>query len=113
MSATRTGRRLPLTAVFERIDHIGVAVADLDAALELHEQIYGMQLAHRETVTEQGVEAVLLDLGENHVELLRPLAADTPVGKFLASAARACTTSLSRSPTSTARSRGCARRACA
>ena len=39
---------------------------------------------HRETVTEQGVEAVLLDVGENHVELLRPLAADTPVGKFLA-----------------------------
>ena len=71
--------------MFERIDHIGVAVADLDAALELHEQVYGMQLAHRETVTEQGVEAVLLDVGENHVELLRPLAADTPVGKFLAS----------------------------
>jgi methylmalonyl-CoA/ethylmalonyl-CoA epimerase len=70
--------------VFARIDHIGVAVADLDAALALHEQTYGMAVVHRETVTEQGVEAVLLDVGENHVELLRPLADDTPVGKFLA-----------------------------
>jgi methylmalonyl-CoA epimerase len=43
-----------------------------------------MALVHRETVTEQGVEAVLLDVGENHVELLAPLGPDTPVGKFLA-----------------------------
>ena len=70
--------------MFGRIDHIGVAVADLDAALALHERTYGMPVAHRETVSEQGVEAVLLDVGENHVELLRPLADDTPVGKFLA-----------------------------
>jgi methylmalonyl-CoA/ethylmalonyl-CoA epimerase len=70
--------------VFRRIDHIGVAVADLDAALELHERTYGMPVVHRETVEAQGVEAVLLDVGENHVELLRPLADDTPVGRFLA-----------------------------
>src|SRR3954453_11998541 len=43
-----------------------------------------MALVHRETVTEQGVEAVLFDVGENHVELLAPLAGDTPVGRFLA-----------------------------
>jgi methylmalonyl-CoA/ethylmalonyl-CoA epimerase len=42
-----------------------------------------MPLAHRETVESQGVEAVLLDVGEGHVELLRPLSPDTPVGKFL------------------------------
>ena len=70
--------------MFARIDHIGVAVEDLDAAIALHEQTYGMALVHRETVAEQGVEAVLLDVGENHVELLRPLAGDTPVGRFLA-----------------------------
>ena len=70
--------------MFQRIDHIGVAVADLDAALALHERTYGMPVAHRETLTDQGVEAVLLDVGENHVELLRPLADDTPVGRFLA-----------------------------
>jgi methylmalonyl-CoA epimerase len=70
--------------MLSRIDHIGVAVEDLDAAIALYEQTYGMALVHRETVAEQGVEAVLLDVGENHVELLRPLGPDTPVGKFLA-----------------------------
>jgi methylmalonyl-CoA epimerase len=70
--------------MFARIDHVGVAVEDLDAAIALHEATYGMALVHRETVDEQGVEAVLLDVGENHVELLRPLSDDTPVGKFLA-----------------------------
>jgi methylmalonyl-CoA epimerase len=69
--------------MFARIDHVGVAVEDLDAAIALHETTYGMALVHREVVEEQGVEAVLLDVGENHVELLRPLSADTPVGKFL------------------------------
>jgi len=70
--------------VFGRIDHIGIAVEDLDAAIELYEKSFGMELAHRETVEEQGVEAVLLDVGEGHVELLAPLGPDTPVGKYLA-----------------------------
>jgi methylmalonyl-CoA/ethylmalonyl-CoA epimerase len=72
-------------ALFARVDHIGVAVEDLDAAIALHERDYGMALVHREVIDEQGVEAVLLDVGENHVELLRPLGEDTPVGRFLAS----------------------------
>jgi methylmalonyl-CoA/ethylmalonyl-CoA epimerase len=71
--------------MFARVDHIGVAVEDLDAAIALHERDYGMALVHREVIDEQGVEAVLLDVGENHVELLRPLGEDTPVGRFLAS----------------------------
>jgi len=70
--------------VFKRIDHIGVAVEDLDAAIALYEQSFEMKLVHREAVEEQGVEAVLLDVGEGHVELLRPLGPDTAVGKFLA-----------------------------
>jgi methylmalonyl-CoA/ethylmalonyl-CoA epimerase len=70
--------------VFGRIDHIGVAVADLDAAIALHEQTYGMPIVHRETVDAQGVEIVLLDVGESHVELLRPLSEDSPVGRFMA-----------------------------
>jgi methylmalonyl-CoA/ethylmalonyl-CoA epimerase len=69
--------------MFARVDHIGVAVEDLDAAIALHEDAYGMAVAHREVVEEQGVEAVLLDVGENHVELLRPLSSETPVGRFL------------------------------
>jgi methylmalonyl-CoA/ethylmalonyl-CoA epimerase len=69
--------------MFDRIDHVGVAVSDLDDAIELYERDFGMRLAHRETVESQGVEAVLLDVGEGHVELLRPLGPDTAVGKFL------------------------------
>jgi len=70
--------------VLSRIDHIGVAVEELEPALELYRDALSMELVHREVVTEQGVEAVLLDVGENHVELLAPLGEDTPVGKFLA-----------------------------
>jgi methylmalonyl-CoA/ethylmalonyl-CoA epimerase len=66
-----------------RIDHIGVATEDLDGAIALYEDTLGMRVAHRETVESQGVEAVLLDVGEGHVELLRPLGPDTPVGKYL------------------------------
>jgi methylmalonyl-CoA epimerase len=69
--------------VFTRIDHIGVAVADLEAGIELYGKRFAMELAHRETVEEQGVEAVLLDVGDGHVELLAPLGPDTPVGKYL------------------------------
>jgi methylmalonyl-CoA/ethylmalonyl-CoA epimerase len=70
--------------VFARIDHIGVAVAEIEPALQLYRDSFQLDLAHREVVQEQGVEAVLLDVGENHVELLAPLGDDTPVGKFLA-----------------------------
>jgi methylmalonyl-CoA/ethylmalonyl-CoA epimerase len=67
-----------------RIDHIGVAVEDIDAAIALYRDSFEMELGHRETVESQGVEAVLLDVGEGHVELLAPLGPDTPVGKYLA-----------------------------
>lgn len=70
--------------MFSRIDHIGVAVEDIDAALALYEQSFEMRIQHREVVEEQGVEAVLLEVGEGHIELLKPLGPDTPVGKFLA-----------------------------
>jgi methylmalonyl-CoA/ethylmalonyl-CoA epimerase len=69
--------------MFGLIDHIGVATDDLDASLALYEGSLKMPVAHRETVEEQGVEAVLLDVGDCHVELLSPLGPDTPVGKFL------------------------------
>ena len=77
-------QRILLRRMFDRIDHVGIAVEDLDGALALFSDTFGMPVVHRETVEEQGVEAALLDVGENHVELLRPLGPDTPVGKFLA-----------------------------
>jgi methylmalonyl-CoA/ethylmalonyl-CoA epimerase len=66
------------------IDHVGVAVEDIDAALTLYRDGLGMPLVHRETVEEQGVDAALLDVGDGHIELLAPLGPDTAVGKFLA-----------------------------
>ncbi|HMD57611.1 MAG TPA: methylmalonyl-CoA epimerase [Solirubrobacteraceae bacterium] len=70
--------------MFRRIDHIGVAVQEIEPAIALYRDGLQLDVAHREIVAEQGVEAVLLDVGENHVELLAPLSEDTPVGKFLA-----------------------------
>lgn len=70
--------------MLKRIDHIGIAVEELEPAIALYGEQLQMQLVHREVVEEQGVEAVLLDVGEGHVELLAPLSPDTPVGKFLA-----------------------------
>jgi methylmalonyl-CoA/ethylmalonyl-CoA epimerase len=69
--------------VFGRIDHIGVAVEDLDEAVSLYSERLGMPVQHRETVEQQGVEAVLMGVGDSHVELLRPLGPDTAVGRFL------------------------------
>ena len=70
--------------LFDRMDHVGVAVEDIDDALGLYGGPFDMAVQHREVVEEQGVEAVLLEVGEGHVELLRPLGPETPVGKFLA-----------------------------
>jgi methylmalonyl-CoA/ethylmalonyl-CoA epimerase len=69
--------------MFGRIDHVGVAVEDLDEAVALYSERLAMPVQHRETVEEQGVEAVLLGVGESHVELLRPLGPATAVGRFL------------------------------
>jgi methylmalonyl-CoA epimerase len=66
------------------IHHLGVAVADLDEAVETYERLFGARLEHRETVPDQGVEAASLRIGEGRVELLASLGAETPVGKFLA-----------------------------
>jgi methylmalonyl-CoA/ethylmalonyl-CoA epimerase len=71
--------------VFGALDHVGVAVSDLEAAIALYEDTFEMELVHRETVSEQGVEAVLLDVGASHVELLRPTGPETPVGRFMES----------------------------
>jgi methylmalonyl-CoA/ethylmalonyl-CoA epimerase len=66
------------------IHHLGVAVDDLDAAVETYRSVFGAELEHRETVPSQGVEAAAVRVGESRVELLRALGDDTPVGKFIA-----------------------------
>ncbi len=70
--------------MFDRIDHVGVAVEDLDVALELYRDRLGMREQHRETVEQFGVEAALVEVGEGHVELLEPTTEESAVGRFLA-----------------------------
>src|SRR5205823_14869729 len=66
------------------IHHLGVAVEDLDAAIDTYRALFGAELEHRETVADQGVEAAALRVGDGRVELLASLGDETPVGKFLA-----------------------------
>ena len=67
------------------IHHLGVAVTDLDEAVTTYERLFGAALEHRGRVDDQGVEAAAVLVGSGRVELLAPLGAETPVGKFLAS----------------------------
>jgi methylmalonyl-CoA/ethylmalonyl-CoA epimerase len=67
------------------IHHLGVAVDDLDEALSTYERLFGARVEHRETVSDQGVEAASLQIGGDRVELLASLGEETPIGKFLAS----------------------------
>jgi methylmalonyl-CoA/ethylmalonyl-CoA epimerase len=66
------------------IHHLGVAVDDLDSALETYERLFGAKVEHQATIDGQGVRAVSLRIGDGRVELLEALGQDTPVGRFLA-----------------------------
>jgi methylmalonyl-CoA epimerase len=68
----------------QAIHHLGVAVADLEEALETYRRLFAADVEHRATVPDQGVEAASLLLGAGRIELLEPLGEDTPVGRFLA-----------------------------
>ena len=67
-----------------KIHHVGVAVEDLEAAIELYTNNFGAELTHRASNEKDGLTAAFLRAGEAEVELIQPLREDTPVGKFLA-----------------------------
>jgi methylmalonyl-CoA/ethylmalonyl-CoA epimerase len=71
--------------MFTAIDHVGIAVADLDEAVELYRRAFGMRVVHEEVNEEQGVREVMLAVGDSGscVQLLAPLRPDSPIGKFL------------------------------
>ena len=69
--------------MFGRIDHIGVAVSSIEESIGLYRDSFEMAEQHRETVEEQGVKAVLLEVGEGHIELIEPLSPDSGVAKFI------------------------------
>ena len=68
-----------------RIDHVGIAVADLDAAIETYEKAFGMRCVHTEVNEEQGVREAMLEVGDSgsYLQLLAPLSPDSTIGKFL------------------------------
>jgi methylmalonyl-CoA/ethylmalonyl-CoA epimerase len=65
------------------IHHLGVAVEDLDEAVDTYRRLFGAELEHRETLPDQGVDAAFLQVGGSRIELLSSLEPDTPVGRFL------------------------------
>jgi methylmalonyl-CoA/ethylmalonyl-CoA epimerase len=71
--------------VLTRIDHVGLAVRDLDAAISFYERTFGLRLAHEEVNEEQGVREAMLEVGTSgsYVQLLAPLREDSPIGRFL------------------------------
>lgn len=66
------------------LDHVGIAVEDLEAEIERYRRAFGLEPVHRETVAAQGVEEVLFAIGTSYIQLLRPLEGDTPIGRHLA-----------------------------
>jgi methylmalonyl-CoA/ethylmalonyl-CoA epimerase len=71
--------------MIRRLDHIAIAVKDLDVALDTYARGLGLQSDHQETVEDQGVRAAFLPLGDTHLELLEPLSPDGPIGRFISS----------------------------
>ena len=69
--------------MLRRVEHIALAVADLDAAIAHYEEVWGLSVEHRERVEDQGVEEAMLPLGESYLQLLGATGPDTTVGKFL------------------------------
>jgi methylmalonyl-CoA epimerase len=70
--------------VLTEIDHVAIAVDDLDAAVEYYQSTFGCDVAHREVVEKDGVEEVLLKVADSYIQLLTPVRDDSPVAKYLA-----------------------------
>ena len=65
------------------VDHVALAVSDLETAIDHYERVWGLTLAHREVVPEQGVEEAMFRLGDTYLQLVAPLSPETPVGRFI------------------------------
>ena len=76
-----------MSGLFTAVDHVGIAVADLDEAIAWYARIFGMQVVHEETNEEMGVREAMLRVGDDpsgtEVQLLAPLSPDTTIGRFL------------------------------
>ena len=69
--------------MLRKIEHVALAVADLDRAIEHYRSVWGLEVAHRERVDDQGVEEAMLPLGESYLQLLHPTHEESTVAKFI------------------------------
>jgi methylmalonyl-CoA epimerase len=70
--------------MLERVSHLGLAVKDLDAAIRLYEQVFGLRVAHRWVAEVDRMEAATFRVGDLEIELMQPLEEDSPIGRFIA-----------------------------
>jgi methylmalonyl-CoA/ethylmalonyl-CoA epimerase len=73
-----------MRTVLHKIEHIALAVSDLDEAIRFYEDVWGLTVAHRERVDDQGIEEAMLPLGDSFLQLVAPTQPDSAVGNFLA-----------------------------
>ena len=71
-------------SMLTEIDHVAIAVNDLEAAIEYYRSVFGADVAHRERIDSDGVEEALLKVADSYVQLLTPTRDDSPVAKYLA-----------------------------
>lgn len=82
MTGLGSGNTLPAVKLLN-LDHVALAVHDLDAAIDGYRDRYNVEPLYRETVESQGVEEAMIPVGGSFIQLLEPLDAETPVGRFL------------------------------
>ncbi len=74
---------MPEACNINHLDHIGIAVKDIDKAVEMFTNVFGTPPCEIEQIDDQGVKATLIEVGQTRIELLEPLSPDSPVGKFI------------------------------
>ena len=94
-----------MTSQLTEIDHVAIAVNDLDAAIAWYESVFGAVVVHREVVESDGVDEALVKVAESYIQLLTPTRDDSPVAKYLRRTARDSTTSPTASTTARRRSK--------
>jgi methylmalonyl-CoA/ethylmalonyl-CoA epimerase len=74
---------MPMNSLLTRIDHVGIAVPDLDAAIAFYRDAFGVEVVHEEVNEEQGVREAMLAVGDSHIQLLAPLTPESTIGRFI------------------------------
>ena len=78
-----SGGHAHTSGVFTEIDHVGIAVRDLDAAVEWYGRMFGATVAHRERIESDGVEEALIKVADSYIQLLTPFTDTSPLAKFM------------------------------